>query len=104
MHQRLNSTEIAHELRQLNRWVLDADKSSICNEWEFDSFKTSMRFFLNIGELAEKLNHHPELLSNFRHIKIRLNTHDVCGLTHRDFELAMKIDQLVNQEFLGYLR
>jgi 4a-hydroxytetrahydrobiopterin dehydratase len=104
MHQRLNSTEIDQGLKQLNHWALDAHKASICNEWDFDSFKTAMRFFLSIGELAEKLDHHPELSSNFRHIKIRLTTHDAYGLTNKDFELAIKIDQLIKQEFSVHLR
>jgi 4a-hydroxytetrahydrobiopterin dehydratase len=103
MHQRLNSTEIDQGLKQLHNWTLDAHNASIQNEWEFDSFKSAMRFFLKIGELAEKLDHHPELLSNFRHIKIRLMTHDAYGLTCKDFELAIEIDQLIKQEFSAHL-
>lgn len=97
MHPRLNNAEIDQKLRQLDSWALGVDKTSICKRVEFDSFKTAMNFFLRLGELAEKLDHHPEVLSSYTHMRIRLTTHDACGLTGKDFELAVHIDQLLKQ-------
>ncbi len=63
-----------------------------------------MNFFVNVGELAEAHNHHPEFLSNFRKkIKVKLIKPDVNGLTDKDFKLAIEIDQLVSHEFLNIL-
>lgn len=104
MHNRLNSTEIDAGLKKLNHWTLDAHKASIRKEWEFDSFKSAMRFLVHVGELAETHNHHPEFLSNYTKIRIRLMTHDAHGLTYKDMELAMQIDQLTNQEFSNLIK
>jgi 4a-hydroxytetrahydrobiopterin dehydratase len=104
MLQRLNGTEIDAKLKQLDSWILDAHKASVRKEWEFDSFQTAMRFFAQVGELAEVLNHHPEFVSNYTRMRIRLTTHDAYGLTHKDFELAHHIDYLVREAFSGHLK
>jgi 4a-hydroxytetrahydrobiopterin dehydratase len=51
--------------------------------------------FLNrVAELAELQQHHPIFIHNYNKLKIQLNTHDVQGISHKDFELAQSIDQL----------
>lgn len=104
MTQRLHPEQISQELQQLDGWTLDADKTSICKLLKFDSFKTAMNFFVRAGELAEVLDHHPEFLSSYTSMKIRLMTHDAHGLTDKDFELAKQIDQLVNSAFSDLLK
>jgi 4a-hydroxytetrahydrobiopterin dehydratase len=96
---RLNRADIDQGLQQLDHWSLDADDSHIVKAWQFDCFQTAMNFVVQVGELAERLNHHPELLSNYTRVRIRLTTHDANGLTHLDFELARHIDQRVSQAF-----
>jgi 4a-hydroxytetrahydrobiopterin dehydratase len=104
MQHRLNSAAVQQGLQQLNGWDLDAHKASIHKEWQFRSFKTAMDFFVHVGELAETLDHHPELLSNYTQVRIWLTTHDAHGLTHLDFEMAEQIDRLVAHEFSGLLK
>ena len=104
MAQRLNSSDIDAGLKQINNWTLDAHKASVRKEWEFDSFKTAMRFFAQVGELAESLDHHPEFVSNYTRMRIRLTTHDAYGLTHKDFELAHHIDYMVRESFSSHLK
>ena len=101
---RLSSHEIDQGLKTLDSWRLDAHKASIRKEWEFDSFKTAMNFFLKVGDIAERHNHHPELLSTYTKVRIRLLTHDAYGLTQKDFELAVEIDRLIKSDFLNSLK
>lgn len=91
---RLSDADIDAELKHLANWRLDANKTSILNEWEFDSFKKAMHFFVQVGELAQAHDHHPEFISNYTQVKIRLSTHDAGGLTAKDFALAQQIDLL----------
>ena len=44
--------------------------------------------------MAEKRNHHPELLNVYNKVSIRLNTHDADGVTEKDFDLAKAIDKI----------
>lgn len=96
---RLNTHEIAEGLNTLDSWTLEPHAASIYKEWIFDSFKSAIRFIVGVGEIAESQNHHPEFLSTYTKVQIRLVTHDADGLTHKDFELALAIDQLVQRDF-----
>ena len=98
---RLNTHEITEGLNALNDWTLDAHAASISKAWVFDSFKTAIQFIVSVGEISESHNHHPEFLSTYTKVQIRLLTHDADGLTHKDFELALEIDQLVKRDFLN---
>ena len=96
---RLNNNDITEELNALDDWNLGANSASISKEWIFDSFQTAINFIVNVGEISERQNHHPEFLSTYRKVQIRLFTHDADGLTYKDFELAAAIDQLIKREF-----
>jgi 4a-hydroxytetrahydrobiopterin dehydratase len=96
---RLNSKEIDQGLSTLDSWTLDAHKASIRKEWEFDCFKTAMSFLSKVGEIADRYDHHPEFLSAYTKVRIRLLTHDAHGLTQKDFELALEIDRLAMNDF-----
>lgn len=98
---RLNSQEIEQGLSTLDSWTLDAHKASIRKEWSFESFRTAMRFLSDVGDVAERHNHHPEFLATYTQVRIRLLTHDAHGLTPKDFELAVEIDQLVKRDFFN---
>lgn len=98
---RLNSQEIEQGLSTLDSWTLDAHKASIRKEWSFESFKTAMRFLSDVGDVAERHNHHPEFLATYTQVRIRLLTHDAHGLTQKDFELAAEIDRLIQQNYLN---
>ena len=45
--------------------------------------------------LAEKMNHHPEWFNVWNTVRIDLSTHEVCGLSNFDVELATEINALV---------
>lgn len=99
---KLNSAEIIQKLNSLNGWSLDSDANSISREWEFDSFHTTMQFFTKVGEIAENQNHHPEFLSTYTKMRLRLSTHDASGITQKDFDLATAIDQLIARDFADF--
>lgn len=93
---KLNHTQIELGMSQLNSWSFDAKQDCIFKEWNLESFKTAMTIVARIGELAERHDHHPEILSMYTKLRIRLFTHDVGGLTSKDFCLAKAIDELIS--------
>jgi len=96
---RLNATQVAACMTSLSQWTCNHSDSNIFKEWRFDSFKTAIAMLVRVSELAESHNHHPEMVSAYTLVRIKLWTHDVQGLTGKDFELAKAIDKLVAQEF-----
>ncbi len=43
---------------------------------------------------AEKMDHHPNWSNVWNQVHIKLSTHDVGGLSKRDFKLAGLIDEM----------
>lgn len=62
----------------------------------FNNFKEALAFANKVGEIAEKLQHHPNItLQNYKEVLIATTTHDADNtITDKDRELAQKIDQI----------
>jgi 4a-hydroxytetrahydrobiopterin dehydratase len=58
----------------------------------FSGFLSAVAFVNHVADLAEKMNHHPDILIQYRKVTLTLSTHDAGGLTELDFTLAKKID------------
>jgi 4a-hydroxytetrahydrobiopterin dehydratase len=97
--EKLDAAQIQEGMTQLTAWSLNPVQNFIEKTCTFDSFSTAMAFFAQAGALAERLNHHPEFVSTYTRMRVRLWTHDVNGLTSLDFELAAAIDHLLSTEF-----
>lgn len=92
----LTQSEVDEKLNKSNGWHLDS-RGEIEKEFTFSDFVSALAFVNRVGELAEKMNHHPDLfLHSYKKVKLTLVTHSAKGLTHLDFELAQKIDEVVS--------
>jgi 4a-hydroxytetrahydrobiopterin dehydratase len=89
---RLSSEEIETNLSGLNDWTIGNDKLS--KKFEFANFRESLSFVNRVGEIAERLDHHPDVLFGWGYAEFFITTHDAGGLTHNDFDLAKEIDNL----------
>ena len=54
----------------------------------------SFNFIKELADLAEILNHHPDIFNSYNKVIISLTTHDLGGVSKKDFKLAMEIDNL----------
>jgi len=63
-------------------------------EFTFPDFRTALEFTDDVGELAERQGHHPDIHLSWGRVRIAIWTHKIDGLTESDFVLAAKIDQL----------
>jgi 4a-hydroxytetrahydrobiopterin dehydratase len=83
-------------LPQVPLWQLSEDATLLARNFVFNTFTEALAFIEWVGALAESEGHHPDLhLTQFRHVRIELYTHAVCGLSKNDFILAAKIDRRV---------
>ena len=88
-----SNIEIQTAVKTLNNWILNEDK--IEKQFQFKDFSEALAFIVRIGVLAEKQNHHPELYNVYNKVTIALTTHDVNGLSDKDFLLANSIDAIL---------
>jgi 4a-hydroxytetrahydrobiopterin dehydratase len=55
---------------------------------------TALALVNRIGDLAEKVGHHPDLQLSWGKVGVDIWTHKINGLSESDFILAAKIDKL----------
>ncbi len=63
-------------------------------EYEFKNFSDALKFTNQVGEIAEKENHHPDIYLAWGEVKLTVWTHKIDGLTESDFVFAAKVDKL----------
>ena len=77
----------------LRHWRLDG--GAIARVYRTNGWKGTLMAVNAIGHLAELAWHHPELRATYPRVEVRLDTHDAGGVTDRDFELARKIESVL---------
>lgn len=60
----------------------------------FHDFAQAFGFMSQVAVFAEKRDHHPEWSNVYNRVAVTLTTHDVAGLSMKDFELAPFMDQV----------
>lgn len=89
---KLSTLEIEDRLKKLNNWSLQ--NNAIEKKYGFKDFKEAMVFINKVAVLAEEMEHHPEWTNVYNKLTIRLSTHDVSGISNKDFQLAAAIDSI----------
>lgn len=89
---KLGDTEVRQRLAAIPRWSLVDCK--LHREFEFGDFARAFGFMTSVAIHAEKRNHHPDWSNSYGRVTIDLSSHDVGGLSQRDFDLAAVIDAL----------
>lgn len=90
--ERMTRQEVASRLASLDGWRVVNDKLE--KEFNFRDFVTAFGFMSSVALLAEKQNHHPEWSNVYKRVTISLSTHEVGGISARDFRLAESVDRL----------
>lgn len=90
---KLNDSEVNAAMARVPAWQLrDGQLYRSCR---FANFIDAFGFMTQVALLAEKNNHHPDWRNVYNQVEIWLQTHDVGGLSERDFQLAERIDHLL---------
>ena len=88
----LSQTEINSALGELAGWSQQGNE--ITRTFTLPNFPAALTFACAVGHLAERANHHPDILIQYRKVTLSLSTHSEGGLTAKDFDLARRIDAL----------
>ena len=97
MAELIEKDQLENELNKLSdKWSI-SDKFLISN-YEFKNFNDALSFMNKVGVKCEEMDHHPKWTNVYNRLEIELFTHDKDGLTIKDFDLAVFMDQ----EFESY--
>ena len=88
----LTPTEIENELAPLAGWAQAGN--TITRTFTLASFPAALAFASAVGHLAERADHHPDILIQYRKVTLTLSTHSAGGLTAQDFDLATEINTI----------
>ena len=75
-------------------WEL-VDEHHLEKTYRFPDFARALAFANRIGDLAEEVDHHPEIRLSWGWVSLIIYTHKIDGLTESDFVWAAKADRLV---------
>lgn len=89
---KLSAEEIEAKLAGLNDWTVANEKLS--KRFEFKNFAESLDFVNRVGEIAERHDHHPDILFGWGYAEFFITTHDRGGITDFDFAVASEIEKL----------
>jgi len=77
---------------ELPQWRQDGD--TITRSVKAASFMDGIRLVQRVAEVAEDLDHHPDIDIRWTTVRFTLSTHAVGGLSENDFICAAKCDAL----------
>jgi len=89
---KLSEAEILDKLTAAQGWERHGDM--LVRTWQFASFRRSIDFVNHVAALSEKAEHYPDIVVSFRNVRIETSTHDVGGLTERDFALISEVNAI----------
>jgi 4a-hydroxytetrahydrobiopterin dehydratase len=89
----LDDDEITRQLGDLASW--SGDSKALLRTVEAHDFPTAIRIVDEVAEVAEEMNHHPDIDIRWRKLRFSLATHVAGGVTQYDVELAHRIDEVV---------
>ena len=93
MPDRLTPDQVSTALQDLPNWSGDAD--GLRRTVELPSFRDAVAAIDSIADVAEEMDHHPDIDLRWRTLHLSVVSHSAGGVTDNDLELARRIDALL---------
>ncbi|CCG01878.1 4a-hydroxytetrahydrobiopterin dehydratase [Blastococcus saxobsidens] len=90
---RLSPDELTAALHGLPLW--SGDGAGIRRTVEQPSFRDAVAAIVAIADVAEEMDHHPDVDLRYRTLHLTLVSHSAGGVSELDLELARRIDALL---------
>ena len=90
-------SEIHKYLKKVDGWDVKKNTQGtyfLEKNFKFKNFLESQKFINEVGNIAERQNHHPDIIFGWGYAKIQIFTHKIQGLVESDFILAAKINKI----------
>ncbi|HEU4709192.1 MAG TPA: 4a-hydroxytetrahydrobiopterin dehydratase [Methylophilaceae bacterium] len=84
---------IARLQKELPHWTLE--DGWIRRKYKTSGWKGTLMVINTVGHLAEAAWHHPDIAASYAFVIVKLVTHSAKGITDKDFELARKIEEVI---------
>lgn len=88
----LSDIEIQRALGALPGWSRRGN--ALVKQFVMPSFLAGIEWVKRVADVAEELDHHPDIDIRYTKISVGCSTHSAGGITVKDVELAQRIDAL----------
>ena len=88
----VKETYLIEALVELPDWTRSAN--CIQSTFTFPSFRHAIAFVNKVADLAEEMDHHPEIEVHYKSVRLSLTTHSAGGLTMLDINEARRISEI----------
>ena len=89
------AAEIDAFLRDHPEW--SSTDNALERSFTFRNFREAFGFMAEVALIAERKNHHPEWCNVYNRVTVRLTSHDQGGITHKDLDLAGKMELIATR-------
>jgi 4a-hydroxytetrahydrobiopterin dehydratase len=87
----LNPDALQTTLHDLGGWDGTVD-DGIRKTYTFDDFAQAMAFVNRVADIAEDMNHHPDIGISWNRVELRIISHSAGGVTQDCLDLASRIE------------
>ncbi|ATE52499.1 MULTISPECIES: 4a-hydroxytetrahydrobiopterin dehydratase [Actinosynnema] len=94
MAELLTDDQLTAELADLPEWT--AQGVSLVRAADLPSFRAAIDVVDRVADVAERMDHHPDVDIRWRKLVFRCSTHSAGGITALDVSLAHEIDRALD--------
>ena len=94
-YEKLSDEDVAKKLEGLIGW--ESDNGRIFKRFDFNSYDETIDFVNKVVEIANAINHHPDMNVGWCKVNIAFTSHDLGGVTKACITMAKAADEI----FLG---
>ena len=92
---KVSENEVDELLLEIEEWTLIEEPiKKLQKVFNFKNYEDSLDFSNKIAKLADKEDHHPQIILEWGRVTVTWWSHKIEGLHHNDFICAAKTDQL----------
>lgn len=77
-------------------WAVEEGRG-LAREFRFPDFARALAFTVELGMVAEKRDHHPDVTVGWGRARVLWTTHDAGGITQLDLDLAEATDRIAGR-------
>lgn len=95
MAEKLDVKEVADRIAEYEGWTQQGPW--LTKQYEFEDFQEALAFVNTVGDIAEDMNHHPDItIQNYNQVVLNITTHDAKGITETDFDFVDAVEEQVD--------
>jgi len=91
----LDQEVIDKKLEKLSDGWFQTGDNHLTASFDFSAFDEANEFVNCVAKIATKLDHHPSISWQYKTVVVSVTTHEVEGLSVKDFEFAEMVQECI---------